>query len=113
MATAEVVEITSDRSLKGYGSPGILIVESNEMLKLNEYQLGRIEGKKGHHWRFIFMQGGIINPNWEGRLTIELIYFGTIKIEQGEKVAHAIITTYDEPVKVRPLEIERKKSIIE
>jgi deoxycytidine triphosphate deaminase len=112
MAIAEVIEITSDRSLKGYGSPGILIVESNELLKLNEYQLGRIEGKRGHHHDFIFMQGGIINSGWEGRLTVELIHFGTIKIEEGEKVAHAVITTYDEPVKVRPVAVKRKQGII-
>jgi deoxycytidine triphosphate deaminase len=57
-----------------------------------------LEGKKGHHHKGIFMQGGVLNPGWKGRLTIELTFTNEVKITKGDKIAHAIIFTFDDKV---------------
>ncbi|MCK4354760.1 hypothetical protein KAW43_00160 [Candidatus Parcubacteria bacterium] len=97
-AKARIVDVTASSSVKVVGS-GTLIVESNEEFDLSENEIGLLEGKRSHHHKGIFMQGGVLNPGWKGRLTIEFLLSGEAKIEKGDKIAHAIIFTLDEAVK--------------
>lgn len=71
---------------------------------LKDNQVGILLGKKTHHEKGIFFQGGIINPGWEGTLTIELVIFGEAQIKKGEEIAHALIFIDDKnmrPVRER------------
>lgn len=110
MVEAEIIDITAKSATKVIGAPAIQIIESNELLSLNEYQIGTLEGKKKHHHSGIFMMGGLINPKWKGRLTIEFLLYGIAKIEEGDEVAHAIIVTYDEPVKTTRNKKKKKRN---
>lgn len=87
-----VIEITSASRVR-IKSSGIttVIMPTNELIELGEDEVGFLEGRFSHHWKGAYMQGGILNPGWSGRITAELLVFGEIEIEAGECVAHAII----------------------
>jgi len=86
-----VIDITSASTVKVKAAQSIIIVPSNELIELGEDEIGVLEGKFTDHQKGIFMQGGIINPGWKGRISLELIIFGECDIESGQKLAHAII----------------------
>ena len=112
MLTIKVVDVTANSSVKVVGS-GTLIVESEEEFDLGENEVGFLEGKRGHHHKGIFMQGGILNPKWRGRLTIEFVFTGEAKITKGDKIAHAIIFTADSNVETTRDMKDKNKSLIE
>lgn len=68
-----------------------VIVKSQERISISVDEIGFLEGKRTHHHSGIFMQGGILNPGWEGYLSIELLVFGECHIRVGDEIAHAII----------------------
>lgn len=112
MATkARVVDVTASSSVKVVGT-GTLIVESKEEFNLKDNEIGFLEGKRSHHHQGLFMQGGILNPGWEGRLTIEFVFTGTAKIDEGDKVAHATILTFDDKVETTRNDKGKGKSLI-
>ena len=86
-----VMDISSASRVKVKAAQSIVIVPSNELIELGDDEIGFLEGKFGDHQRGIFMQGGIINPGWKGRISLELIIFGECDIGVGQKLAHAII----------------------
>ena len=93
-----VIEITSASDVKVKCATGTVIINSEQYIKLGPNEIGFLEGKRRHHQEGIFMQGGIINAMWEGRLTIEFLIVGEIHIRKGDKIAHAIILTTDSNV---------------
>lgn len=86
-----IIDITSASKVKVKAAQAVVIVPSNEYIELGDDEVGFLEGKFSDHQRGTYMQGGIINPGWEGRITIELLIFGECDIEVGQKLAHAII----------------------
>lgn len=90
-----VVEITSSSKVKVKAAQAVVIVPSNEHIKLSPNEIGFLEGRFTDHQRGIYMQGSIIDPNWEGYLTIELLIFGECDISVGQHIAHAIILSAD------------------
>ncbi len=70
-----------------------MTVRAEEEITLALNQIGTLHGKKSHHDKGIFFQGGIINPGWSGHLTIELVVFGELRLAKGDEVAHAVIFT--------------------
>ncbi len=89
----EIVDIHADVSVDAKGYPTQVTIESREVIILKDNQVGVLLGKKKHHGKGIFFQGGIINPGWRGSLTIELIVFGEVRIKEGDPIAHALIFT--------------------
>ena len=98
MTTARIIDITAKGDVKVKAGIATVIVESNEELNLDENEVGFLEGKRSHHHQGVFMQGGIINPGWKGRLTIEFLVTGEIKIVKGDEVAHATIFRLEDAV---------------
>lgn len=86
-----VVDISSASKVKVKAAQAIVIIPSNETVGLGDDEIGFLEGKFTDHQKGIFMQGGIINPGWSGKVTIELIVFGECDIKVGQQLAHAII----------------------
>ncbi len=86
-----IVDISSASRVKVKTAQAIVIVPSNETIVLGDDEIGFLEGKFTDHQKGIYMQGGIINPGWSGKITIELIIFGECDIAVGEQLAHAII----------------------
>ena len=86
-----VIDISSASKVKVKAAEATVIVPSNELIELGEDEIGFLEGKFSDHQRGIYMQGGIINPSWKGKITIELLIWGECTIEKGQKLAHAII----------------------
>lgn len=97
---AKIIDITSASTVKVKADSATVIVLSNEFLRLKPTEVGFLEGKRKHHWQGVFMQGGIINPGWEGVLTIEFLITGEIDIKKGDKIAHAIILEADGEIKI-------------
>ena len=94
----EIIDITSSSDIVVKTAIGTVIIISNEYLKLKNNEVGFLEGKRKHHHQGIFMHGGIINPGWEGYLTIEFLVTGELNIKKNDKVAHAIIMEFDKEV---------------
>ena len=86
-----IIDITSASEVKVKAPEATVIVPSNELIELTEDEVGFLEGKFTDHQRGIYMQGGILNPGWEGKITIELIILGECSIKVGQKLAHAIV----------------------
>lgn len=86
-----IVDISSASKVKVKAAEATVIVPSNELIELGEDEIGFLEGKFTDHQQGIYMQGGIINPGWKGRITIELLIFGECSIEVNQQLAHAII----------------------
>lgn len=86
-----IMDITSASDIKVKASQAIVMVPSNEYVYVEKDEVGFLEGKFHDHQRGIYMQGGIINPGWGGKLTIELLIFGEVEIKKGQPLAHAII----------------------
>lgn len=86
-----IVNITSTSKVKVKAPQSIVILPSNELIQLANDEVGFLEGKFTDHQRGIFMQGGIINPGWKGKISLELIVFTECQIEVGQQLAHAII----------------------
>ena len=89
----KIIDITSASRVRVKTS-GIVtvIVPTNELLTLEKDEVGFLEGRFSHHWKGAYFQGGILNPEWSGKVTCELLLVGgEIQIEEGEQVAHAII----------------------
>lgn len=89
-------DIHSNVAVRGKGFPQHVTIRSREEVSVGKNQMGILIGKKTHHDKGVFFQGGLINPGWKGYLTIELVIFGEIDIKEGEEVAHAIIFTEGE-----------------
>jgi deoxycytidine triphosphate deaminase len=89
----KVIDLTSSETVKTKGFPAYLQVSTNEELKLSKDEVGIILGKHSHHEKGIGIFGGIVNPGWKGKLTIEFNIFGEIQIKKGEKIAHVLILT--------------------
>lgn len=68
-----------------------VIVPTREIIELGEDEVGFLEGRFSHHQKGAYFQGGLLNPEWKGRITAEFLVFGEFEIEEGEQVAHAII----------------------
>ncbi len=79
-----IIDISSASKVKVRASEATVIVPSNELIELADDEVGFLEGKFTDHQRGIYMQGGIINPGWKGKITIELIILGECSIEVGE-----------------------------
>ena len=94
----KVIDITADSNIKVKTAIGTVIIKSNEYIELKKNEIGFLEGKRKHHHRGIFMQGGIINAGWKGHLTIEFLITGEVEIQKNEPVAHAIIIQSDNKV---------------
>lgn len=86
-----IIDISSASKVKVKAAQAIVIVPSNEPIELDDDEIGFLEGKFSDHQKGIFMQGGIINPDWKGKISLELIIFGECDIEVGQYLAHAII----------------------
>lgn len=87
-----IIEITAASKIKVKSAAvTTVILPTNEFLELGEDEVGFLEGRFSHHWKGAYMQGGILNPGWSGRITAELLVFGEFEVEAGEPVAHAII----------------------
>lgn len=86
-----ILDITSASSVRVKAAQASVIVPSNELIGLADDEFGFLEGKFADHKRGIYMQGGVINPGWKGKLTIELLINGECDIKKGQKIAHAII----------------------
>lgn len=88
-----VVDITSASQVKIKASGvATVILPTNEVLALDEDEVGFLEGRFSHHWKGAYFQGGILNPGWKGRVTCELLVIGgEVEIAKDEQVAHAII----------------------
>lgn len=86
-----VVDVSSASRVKVKASEATVIIPSNEVIELGEDEIGFLEGKFADHQKGIYMQGGLINPGWKGKITIELLILGECTIEVGQKLAHAII----------------------
>jgi deoxycytidine triphosphate deaminase len=99
--TDRIIDLTSCISVKVRGYPAFLQVGTNENIILGPNECGQIEGKHSFHEKGIGTMGGIINPGWFGKLTIEFMVFGEIDLKKGEKIAHAIIQEW-KPTKADP-----------
>ena len=86
-----IIDLTSSETLQAKGYPAFVQVKTEQEISLSNDQVGVIIGKHSFHEKGIGIFGGIVNPNWKGRLTIEFHVYGEIKITQGEKIAHVII----------------------
>ena len=86
-----IVPVHASHSIHAFAAEGIVVIESTEEISCNHNQVGIILGKNRHHRKGWFMQGGLVNPGWRGKLTIEIKYNGEIQIDQGDEVAQVII----------------------
>lgn len=68
-----------------------MIVPTNEVIELGKDEVGYLEGRFSHHQKGAYFQGGILNPDWKGKVTAEFLVFGEFEIKEGEQVAHAVI----------------------
>lgn len=88
-----IIDVTAASKVR-VKSSGIVtvIIPTNEVLTLGKDEVGWLEGRFSHHWKGAYFQGGILNPDWSGKVTCELLLVGgEIQIEKDEQVAHAVI----------------------
>ena len=86
-----VIDLTSSETVKARGFPAYLQVGTEEEIHLDYHEVGIILGKHAHHEKGVGIFGGIVNPSWSGKLTIEFNIYGEIDIHKGEKIAHVLI----------------------
>jgi len=86
-----IVDLTSSETTKVRGFPSYCQVATEQEIELSESEVGIIVGKHSHHEKGIGIFGGIVNPKWKGRLTIEFNVYGEIEIIKGQKIAHVVI----------------------
>lgn len=89
--TFQIINLTSSESVKVKGFPAFLQVATQEHVSLNENEVGIIIGKHSQHEKGVGIFGGIVNPSWHGRLTIEFNVFGEFEVRQGDKIAHLVV----------------------
>ena len=87
-----IVQLTSDSDVIVHGAPTCVTVHTQEEISLSPNEVGHMEGKRTHHRRGAFMMGGLLNPGWSGKPSIEiLLMFGYLEIKKGDEIAHALI----------------------
>ena len=70
----KIIDITSASKIKVKSATiTTVIIPTNEVLSLDEDEVGILEGRFSHHWKGAYFQGGIINPGWSGKITAELM----------------------------------------
>ena len=87
-----IVQLTSDSDIRVHGAPTCVTVHAQEEIVMGPNEVGHLEGKRTHHQQGAFMQGGMLNPGWRGKPSIEiLLMFGHLEIKRGDEIAHALI----------------------
>ena len=86
-----LVQLHSDSYVKTHSPQACVTVYSKEEVSLALDEVGILLPKRTHHRQGAFMMGGLLNPGWKGKPTIEIVLFGELEIKEGDEVAHALI----------------------
>ena len=86
-----IIDVTSSETILVKGYPAFVQIKTQEEILLTSNQVGIILGKHKFHEKGIGIFGGIVNPSWKGKLTIEFNVYGEIQVTKGEKIAHVVI----------------------
>jgi len=86
-----IVPIRAAHPIHAFAADGTVIIMAKDVIKLSRCEVGQIEGKYRHHKKGQYMQGGMVNPGWEGILTVEIKFSGEIDIKEGEEIAQVVI----------------------
>ena len=89
--TFRILDITSAETVKVRGGPAFAQVNTQETITMADDEVGIILGKHAFHDRGVGTFGGIVNPGWSGKLTIELVIFNEFEIKKGDKLAHVVV----------------------
>jgi len=86
-----IIDVTSSEAVKIKGFPAFAQVATQEVVSLGPDEVGIIQGKHGFHEQGVGIFGGIVNPRWKDKLTIEFMIFGELNLKKGDKIAHVIV----------------------
>jgi deoxycytidine triphosphate deaminase len=87
----KILPVRAAHPIHAFAAEGTVIINAMDSIKLGPNEVGIIEGKYRHHKKGWYMQGGMVNPGWEGILTVEIKYSGEIDIKLGEEICQVVV----------------------
>lgn len=83
----------------GKADPYVILISAMERFRMPDDVVGVVHDKSSWARRGLFVQNTVIEPGWEGFLTLELTYHGVgrIEVKPGCPIAQVVFHFLDQP----------------